>query len=97
VCDAHQDLSTEDTDGSDRRLLNSMGIEVGEKVVPDDTHLLDAERWRKRAEQARAVAHKKKDDTKLILIALADNFERLAELERTKETTSIGCAQPNTD
>jgi propanediol dehydratase small subunit len=70
---------------------------VREKVVPDDTHSQDAEHWRVRAEQARAIAHKRKDATKLILMALADNFERLAELAKTKETTSTGCAQPNTD
>jgi len=70
---------------------------VREKVVPDDTHSQDAERWRVRAEQARAIAHKKKDATKLILMAWAENFERLAELAKTKGPTSTGCAQPNTD
>jgi hypothetical protein len=70
---------------------------VREKVVPDETNSQDAERWRVRAEQARAIARKRKDATKLILMALADNFERLAELAKTKETTSTGCAQPNTD
>jgi hypothetical protein len=47
----------------------------------DDTVFHDAERLRDRAKQARAMAHKRKDGgTKQILMALAENFERLAEL-----------------
>ena len=48
--------------------------------MPDDTVLHDAERLRDRAKQARAMAHKRKDGgTKQILMALAENFERLAD------------------
>jgi molecular chaperone GrpE (heat shock protein) len=50
--------------------------------MPEDaavTH--DVERLRERAKQARDMAHKRKDSgTKQLLIALAENFERLAEL-----------------
>ena len=49
--------------------------------MPDDAVLHDAERLRERAKQARAIAHKRKDGgTKQLLMALAENFERLAEL-----------------
>jgi len=49
--------------------------------MSDDVVLHDAERLRERAKQAREVAHKSKDSgTKQLLIALAENFERMAEL-----------------
>jgi molecular chaperone GrpE (heat shock protein) len=49
--------------------------------MPDDAFLHDAERLRERAKQARAIAHKTKDSgAKQLLMALAENFERLAEL-----------------
>jgi predicted component of type VI protein secretion system len=55
--------------------------------MPEDEVLHDAERLRERAKQARAIAYKKKDsDTKQLLIALAENFERLAEFAPTKCT-----------
>jgi molecular chaperone GrpE (heat shock protein) len=50
--------------------------------MSDDVVVLhDAERFRERAKQAREIAHKSKDGgTKRLLIALAENFERMAEL-----------------
>jgi DNA-directed RNA polymerase subunit K/omega len=49
--------------------------------MPGDAVLADAERFREIAKQARAIAHKRKrSGTKPVLIALAENFERLAEL-----------------
>jgi hypothetical protein len=49
--------------------------------MPEDTVLHDAESLRERARQARAIAHERKDRaSKQLLIALAENFERLAEL-----------------
>ena len=65
--------------------------------MPDDTALHDAERLRDRAKQARAMAHKRKDSgTKQVLMALAENFERLAELatEEQVELTSAAAASP---
>ena len=54
--------------------------------MPDDTVLHDTERLGEKAKQARAIAEKRKEgDTKRLLTALADNFERLAELAKTKE------------
>jgi hypothetical protein len=52
--------------------------------VTDDAVLHDAERLRQRAKEARAIAHKKKGGTKQLLMALAENFERMAELARKK-------------
>ena len=50
-----------------------------ENAVPNN----DAERLGERAKLARAIADKRKDDgTKQVLLALADNFERLAELAK---------------
>jgi len=54
-----------------------------ENVVPDNAVLLEAERLLERAKLARAIAHKRKDDgAKKVLTALADNFDRLAELAK---------------
>jgi len=53
----------------------------GRRRMSDDLVVLhDAERLRERAKQAREVARKSKDSgAKRLLIALAENFERLAE------------------
>jgi hypothetical protein len=49
--------------------------------MPDDAVLYDADRFRERAKQAREVSHMSNGSgTKQLLMALAENFERLAEL-----------------
>ena len=58
--------------------------------MPNDTVLHDAERLVEKAKQARAIAEKRKEgDTKRLLAALAENFERLAELAKNERS----CAQ----
>jgi hypothetical protein len=53
--------------------------------VLDDVVLDDAERLLERAKQARAMAHTRKEGgAKQLLMALAENFERLAELAKRK-------------
>ena len=67
--------------------------------MPEDAVLHDAERLQERAKQARAIAHKRKDSgTKQLLIALAENFERLAELatnERHPAPSQTDAASPS--
>jgi hypothetical protein len=65
--------------------LSFSAEEFGSMSVPDDLGLTDAECFLERAKQARALADKRREgSTKQLLIALAENFERLAELT-TKE------------
>lgn len=61
--------------------------------MPDDAVWHDAECFQERAKQARAIAHERKDgSTKQVLMALAGNFERLAELA-IKEKHASGMEQ----
>lgn len=53
--------------------------------MPNVAVLQDAERLRERAKQARAIAEKRTDeDTRQVLMALAENFERLAEVAKNE-------------
>lgn len=58
--------------------------------MPADAVLHDAERLQDRATQARAISQKRNDeDTKLLLMALAENFERLAVLATEEGHTEL--------
>jgi hypothetical protein len=73
----------------DDPLSDDVTAGTSKNEVTDETLAHDATSLREQAKRARAIAHKRKKDgdTRRLLIALADNFERLAELaEATKDT-----------